>query len=127
MPYVLLTCGRSWPGGLESGRFNWLALPATNQELESHVDYAVKVDAQEAADLKEWGDDGPRCSPCGIDAYVAVAEAEWETMENLRCLASVAHRSSVLHLEDLSSAKALVEELTSLGAVMSDRARRSGQ
>lgn len=113
MPYVLMTCGRSWPGGMESGRFNWLALPASPEAIADHLCRARNVDEGEAALVHAWGEDGPVPLPGrgGVDALVVMANDDWDETENLRRLACDADRIACLRFPDVGNHRDVVEEL----------------
>lgn len=67
---LLLIEGTSWPGGLESGRFEYALLPQPAELLERHLVNMLLADREDHDLLARWAAQGVSSTPgpCGVVA-----------------------------------------------------------
>lgn len=70
--FVLLSEGRSWPGGYFQGRFNIQATNLRIANIESFLARGLLVDAGERQAVVSWGSDGPGIHPNAIGINYAL-------------------------------------------------------
>lgn len=105
---ILLSEGMSWPGGLEQGRFIWLALPASPAEILEHLHLAIKIEQGEREAILAWGNDADNLegSKPGIRTYITNSNYDIVACDQLetfaRNVAQGSHRTTILEIDDES-------------------------